>query len=311
MLLLVRLSFKSPLSIGGTNGDDEFGGIIHSDTIFSAIINEWVRMYPEDDVDDIVETRPFELSSAFPYDGGEYYLPTPIGTGSIYIDKLKDQPFLELYDFLDLAEGNVRGISKKELQNPVENMLFRLTAPRVTLDRLTAASNLFETTAWRFKEGSGLYFLLKCNKPNSRSKVEVCLKMLCGSGLGGERSVGYGLFEYEIAEIGKDDVWSSLFQVRKSENKIYCTLSLVCPQKEEAQNAVSYSLMTRKGWIFSRSSNIQMKRRACRMFREGSLFSELITGQIAKVTPGEFTDHVVWRYGLGMMVTMSVKGTLE
>jgi CRISPR-associated protein Csm4 len=301
VLLLVKLTFKSALCIGG---DEEFQGIIHSDTIFSALLNEWVRLYPKDNMDDIAVNPPFTISSAFPYDAGEYYLPTPTGSGPLYMNKLKDQPFLDLYDFLDLAEGRVGGLLKKDLQNPLDDIAFRLTAPRVTLDRLSATSNLFDTTGWRFKDGGGLYFLAIMEKPEIRSKFEFCVRMLGESGLGGERSVGYGVFDCDITGVGRNDDWSKLFDTSNDEKAAYCTLSLVCPSEEEKRNTLSYKLIARRGWIFSRSSNVQLKRRECRMFAEGSLFSKPMPGYVPNVTPDEFTDHQVYRYGLGMMIAM-------
>jgi CRISPR-associated protein Csm4 len=220
------------------------------------------------------------------------------------MNKLNDQPFLELSDFLDLAEGKVSGLMKKELQNPIERMLFKLTAPRVTLDRLSAASNVFSTTGWRFKEGSGLYFLARVKEQSMRIKLELCMRMLGESGLGGERSVGYGCFAYDVTEVGSNDTWSDLFKAKAEEETVYCALSFVSPSEGEEGMALSYRLIERKGWIFSRSSNVQLKRRACSMFAEGSLFGMPVRGSIVDVTPSDFADHRVYRYGLGMMVEM-------
>jgi CRISPR/Cas system CSM-associated protein Csm4 (group 5 of RAMP superfamily) len=48
---------------------------------------------------------------------------------------------------------------------------------------------------------------------------------------------------------------------------------------------------------------MQMKRRECKMFSEGSLFESSIKGCVADVTPSVFRqEHNVYRYGLGMMV---------
>lgn len=308
MLLLVRLKFKSALRIGGgeTTQDDEFQGILHSDTIFSALMNEWVRLFSDNTVDQLVADMPFKLSSAFPYSMNEYYLPTPIGTGKLYMEKLKDVPFLELYDFLDLAEGNYKGLLKKELKNPADEMMFNRTVPRVTIDRMSASTNIFESSGWLFKDGGGLYFLVELKDETFRDKFELCMKLLDHSGLGADRSIGYGLFESEIEGIDTGGAWADLFKTRVGERTAYCALSLIYPSKEEAKEALSYRYLTRRGWIFSRSSTIQMKRRACKMFAEGSLFRTPIKGQIADATPTEFADHKIYRYGLGMMAEVAI-----
>jgi len=306
VLLLVRLKFKSALRIGGgeTTQDDEFQGIVHSDTLFSALMNEWVRLFPDDTVDQLVADLPFKLSSAFPFYMNEYYLPTPIGTGGLYMETLKDVPFLELYDFLDLANGNYKGILKKELKNPVDEMMFSLTVPRLSIDRLTAATNIYESVGWLFKEGGGLYFLVELKDAISKDKFELCVRLLGYSGIGADRSIGYGLFESEIESIDVAGVWTELFGKRDGVKTAHCALSLICPTKEEAKEALSYRLLTRKGWIFSRSSTVQMKRRACKMLTEGSLFKVPINAEIADVTPAEFSDHKIYRYGLGIMVAL-------
>jgi CRISPR-associated protein Csm4 len=309
VLLLVRLKFKSALRIGSgeTTQDDEFQGILHSDTLFSALMNEWVRLFPDGEVDKLVADIPFKLSSAFPYYMNEYYLPTPIGTGKLYMEKLRDAPFLELYDFLDLAQGNDKGILKKELKNPVDEMMFSLTVPRVSIDRMSAATNIFESSGWLFKDGGGLYFLAELKDEAFKDKFELCMRLLGQSGLGADRSIGYGLFESEIESIDTGGAWTDLFRKRHGEKTAYCTLSLIYPSKEEAKEALLYKAFTRRGWIFSRSSTVQMKRRVCKMLAEGSLFRAPIKGQIADVTPSEFqTEHTVYRYGLGMMVHLKI-----
>jgi CRISPR-associated protein Csm4 len=304
VLLLVRLKFKSAFRIGGgeTTQDDEFQGILHSDTLFSALMNEWVRLFPDDEFDKLVADIPFKLSSAFPYYINEYYLPTPIGTGKLYMEKLRDAPFLELYDFLDLANGNDKGILKKELNNPVDDMMFSLTVPRVSIDRISAATNIFESSGWFFKDGGGLYFLVELIDETISDKFALCMRLLGQSGLGADRSIGCGLFESEIENIDAGGPWTDLFGKRDGEKTAHCALSLICPSKEEAKEALSYRLLTRKGWIFSRSSTVQMKRRACKMLAEGSLLRKPINGGVASVTPMDFIDHRVYRYGIGMMV---------
>ena len=40
------------------------------------------------------------------------------------------------------------------------------------------------------------------------------------------------------------------------------------------------------------------------MFSEGSLFAEPVAGGVADVTPDEFKDHRIYRYGIGMFVAL-------
>jgi len=313
--LLIKLRFKRGISIGC--GDlslgEEFTGILHSDTIFSAIANKWVEVdkskpYGNSLKELIVKLNtnfpPFRISSAFPYCGNEYYLPTPYSSDELYMEGLKDVPFLELLDFLELANGNYERLKKKELKNVISEVMVNFTAPRVTIDRITTSTNIYQTPGWLMNEGSGLYFLIDLKDDLLKNKLLLCIGMLGESGIGGDRSIGYGLFDPEIIEIDATPEWSELFQRRDGENVSYYSLSLCCPaDNNEAKEAISYRILSRKGWIFSSSSIKQMKRRECKMFTEGSLFKGPIKGQIANVTPSEFKIHNVYRYGLGMMIS--------
>jgi CRISPR/Cas system CSM-associated protein Csm4 (group 5 of RAMP superfamily) len=48
VLLQVKLRFQSPIVMDLSQGE-EFKGIIHSDTLFSAIFNHWVKFKPFED----------------------------------------------------------------------------------------------------------------------------------------------------------------------------------------------------------------------------------------------------------------------
>lgn len=314
MLLLVKLRFQSPIVTDLSQGE-EFKGIIHSDTLFSAIFNHWVKFKPFENraainkfIDGFNSGPPlFRISSAFPFWENNYYLPTPIGTSELYMTTLENVPFLELDDFIDLAAGNFDKIEKKRLANPLDELLVNLTAPRVTIDRITTSTNIYETTSWFVSKGGGLYLLIDLNDNSFRDVLEVSISLLGEHGLGGDRSTGYGIFVPEIIDISTDQSWLDLFKNRNGESVNYCTLSLCCTpgDSDEAKQAASYQIVTRKGWIISSSSFKQMKRKQCKMFAEGSLFKAPIKGQIVEVTPAEFEpEHDVYRYGLAMTVAL-------
>lgn len=312
MLYLIKLIFKKSLSIGdGNSWDDNLHrGIIHSDMLFSGIINQWVKIQGAFNVDELVlrlnsDSPPFKISSAYPFFGSYFYLPTPIGLTMGYSDISKELPFLELYDFLKLANGEKKHISKIPLKNPLDEFLIGNVSPRVTIDRLSTASNIYETRGWATEKGGGFYFLLELSDEPLRNTIELCVHMLGEAGIGSDRSVGYGTFDMEMDAVGEDSYWSELFQDREKRNKIYYTLSLCHPSDllEEPKNVLSYNLLIRGGWIISNSSMFQMKRKECKMFSEGSIFKTPIKGKVADVTPSGFiSEHKVYRYGLGMMI---------
>ena len=323
MRYLVKLRFKRGVHIGSdmaTPGSESIATMIHSDTIFSAIINQWVRLPNKgsngeniSSIEKLIEgfknsLPPFLLSSAFLFKEEDYYLPAPIGTSQLFFKTLKDVSFLELDDFLYLANGDYEKLQDKIFDNPEDHIMSFFTNPRVTLDRLTNTSNIFSSSGITFKQG-GLYFIVDFSDDTFLFPFFASLELLSYAGFGGDRSVGYGAFTFEKEPIDTHLRWSPIFQ--KKEGPVsYCSLSLCLPHKIEENKALSYKMVPRKGWIYSSSIPIQLKRRECKMFSEGSLFSELIKGQIVDVSPEEFKEkefHPVYRYGLGMMVAIANK----
>lgn len=311
MRFLVKLSFKRAFAISGGDfgGNHLLRGTVHSDTLFSGLANQWVKISAPYSVTDLIsklnsDSPPFQISSAFPYLGTEYYLPIPRGTNQVYMDLSKDVPYLELSDFLKLAHGNRSHLGKIPRKNPVAKFVTGFISPRVTIDRLTSVTNVYQLTGWTISNGGGLYFLVDLKDEILRQTLELCIRMLGEAGIGSNRSVGYGVFHAEISLIRDDSEWSELFLPRENKDIRYYALSLCCPADDnEAQEAISYGIISRSGWILSNSSLMQMRRRECKMFSEGSLFRSPIKGRLADVTPSVFRqEHDVYRYGLGMMV---------
>ncbi len=314
MLLLAKLKFNRAVKIRTADiFEKESVGIIHSDTLFSGIFNEWVRVSNDKSISSLIsdmQQNPpcLTISSAFPYYLDEYYLPTPYGTGTLYAEKLKEIPFLELSDFNNLARGNQERIANKDIINPLPRLINGFISPRVTIDRITKSTNIFEEKGTTIKEGGGLYFLINLKDTTLREKLELCIRLLGESGIGGDRSIGYGHYTAEFKQVDDLTTWTELFETKIADDKYYYTLSLCCPKETEAQHALSYSILSRGGWIFSNSSIKQMKRRKCHMFSEGSLFRQSILGQLLDVTPKDFIEeHKVFRNGLGMMIELAEK----
>lgn len=321
MRYIIKLLFKNGLHIGAdlhSENTESVSLMIHSDTIFSAIANQWVTLPPKIEnkaipqIKKIIEglnsdSQPFLLSSAFPFVGEEYYLPTPVSSEPIFQKELKDIPYLELDDFTDIVQGRFKD---REFKDPVENIVSYFTNPRVTIDRMTASSNIYFSGGTNYNRYGGLYFILDIRDEDIKTPLFASIRLLEDSGIGGDRSVGYGSFSMKKKGIDSDPRWEKLWEENGGDKNVYCSLSLCYPRDpEEAKNALSYQLVPRKGWIFSNSSLVQLKRRECRMFGEGSLFKGFINGKMADVTPREYKEiHNVYRYGLPMLVPYLSRG---
>jgi CRISPR-associated protein Csm4 len=314
---LIKLKFAKGFNFNSgeeTEGED-FRGIIHSDMLFSALVNQMVLMplpvernaFVNQLVNQLNTTPPFKISSAFPFFRMKYYLPVPIGTSGIYRNTLKDIRFIDDDNFGDLAEGRWERIRKNVQRDEVNEILFNFNLPRVTVDRITAATNFYSTSGWTVLDGGGFYFFIELFDDSYADILKTALGLLSENGLGGDRSSGYGRFEHEIITIEKHPVWCNLFHSRNHTQKVYYSLSLCSPADNiEKQSARSYQIIPRRGWLLSNSSLIQMKRRECKMFAEGSLFSTPVNGKVETVTPSEFmAEHPVYRYGLAMTLEIA------
>ncbi len=317
MHFLVKLRFKRALSLGEFSRLDEGLplGTIHSDTLFSALLNQWVKIPGACGIHELVTalnscTPPFLLSSAFPFSSSGYYLPIPRGTSEVYMNCTKGLSYLELNDFIRLANGEKSHLENMGSRDPAADLILPTVTPRVTIDRISSATNLFQLGAWTMAPGSGLYFLLDLKEEALKRSLETSIGMLGDAGIGADRSAGCGGFEGSMEALSDDSAWSDLLRPKEGEGLSYCTLSLCCPSRDketgeykEALQAISYRILSRSGWIGSSSSWVQAKRRECKMFAEGSLFEAAIAGCVADVTPSFFEkEHKVFRYGLGMMI---------
>ena len=311
-MYLIKMQLNHGISFAGENNSAASLGIIHSDTLFSALINQLALVSQEDLASFDFKNPPFRISSAFPYFYDTFYLPKPIGTSSLFMTTLKGYSFLPLSYFLALAQGEVKkNIQHQELADS-RHLFYSYRIPRVSVDRITAVARPYWPNVWYTKEGSGLYFLIDIIDDSFFPRFTALIRLLGESGLGSDRSVGQGQFTPEITTIDETSEWHTLFTSQKDQDSLYYSLSLCWPpDHSQAKTAFYYKLLTRKGWIFSTSTYTQMKRRECKMFAEGSLFHSPITGGIADVTPGHFTDHPVYRYGLGMMVPLKRSGIVD
>jgi len=308
---IVKLKFLSPLHIG----DDEAGigvenvqSIIHSDTIFSAFVNA-ASLMNKDFVDFLLQGN-FRISSAFPYDKGQYYLPRPLYPLPLsfgkYSKEVKNLQFLSKVDFQawirgEVNEGNVEGlISRSQDAEKISEIDIR---PRNTSDRETSNTLIYHCGGAVFQENCGLYFIIETDDEGRNGFQEV-LKTLKKFGLGGERSSGYGKFDFEIiGPVDNEGVWRN---IKTNTGDSFCLLSLWYPAESKKIDVRAYQTVLRKGWIFSTSSVKQMKRKTLRMFKEGSVFKNQPQGIIVDVTPEGFDDHKVYRWGKALSIQMNI-----
>jgi CRISPR-associated protein Csm4 len=177
--------------------------------------------------------------------------------------------------------------------------------PRVTVDRVTSASSVYQAGRVTFAPKSGLWLGLQFYAPDLASTVEAVLRVLGDAGLGGERSSGHGQYELN----GNEEIDLPDAGMR------FTTLSPYWPQPDEVATVLMgdarYTLMAQRGWMGSPDSHA-LRRKMVRMLSEGSVLTtpdKSILGGLADVTPDAlvYPDsgeriHDVYRYGYALPV---------
>ena len=183
--------------------------------------------------------------------------------------------------------------------------------PRVTVDRVSDASNIFHAGRTSFAKECGLWFGVQWLRPQAavedmtyEQALMMLMQMLADSGLGGERTYGYGAFSFAVGDaISLPDP--------KPASPAYL-LSRYHPRPDDLPKALqgAYRLESVAGWLESPDGPGQRRKRL-HLLAEGSLIAwpGAPAGDVVDVRP-EYEDentkklirftHPVWRYGLAL-----------
>jgi CRISPR-associated protein Csm4 len=173
--------------------------------------------------------------------------------------------------------------------------------PRVALDRITSASNLYHVGRLIFAANAGFYFLLEGDEAHAKA-ITLALEVLQDEGIGGERTYGYGRFRWK--QVDSPPTISSPAQANH-----YCLLSLCSPQTDEVHGLLrgkaTYQILKRTGFMQSPVRK-DIHRKTLHLLTEGSLFEQEPRGQVVDVKPeiekGPAIPHRVVRYGKAFAV---------
>ncbi|MCX6252321.1 MAG: type III-A CRISPR-associated RAMP protein Csm4 [Bacteroidetes bacterium] len=291
-LKIYRLRFTSPLHISNIRGDyNSSERIIHSDMIYAAFMQswsiigkpEWISKNPE-----------FSISSMFPFTKLQgksflYFFRKPyefkrdLKTNKeeenpgdakkfkkvLYFDQEYFEKALNGCYSGHVADAKGQYLSKMEFDT---DFISSGIIPRIRWHRneLEDAEPFYMEQLF-FKEGSGLFFMFIGNI-ESQAQVEVALRYLSETGIGTDRSIGYGRFEFETDTIS----------LNTPDTADYCiNLSLFCPDSFETLNQMmdeksSYDFIPRGGWIGE--PNNTYRKKSVYMFNVGSVFKKDVSG---------------------------------
>lgn len=306
---------------------------IHSDTLFSAIVNIASKAFPGD-VNRVLallgygaEEPTLRLSSAFYCleSGGEmlYFLPKPLNSQltiakehkqlkkiqfiskGVWESKLKPDEWLK-------DKGACKIIQKTFVVTNDEFLKFGLQSdsklyskealPKVAIHKETKENSFYYQTNIQINALEAatvhFYFLMEgWEKLNATEKsiMDIVFKMLPKEGIGGERTTGCGIF----SDLIKKD-----FSIQ-SESANLVTLSLVNPKsKDEFAAFQQYDIIRRGGRrlgvALPNTSGSFLKR--INMILEGAVINQKVDGRIQDITPDEYLSgdtFIYLRSGIG------------
>jgi CRISPR-associated protein Csm4 len=341
---VVRFFPSGPWRIGPDSGErDRVESILHSDALYSAVsaamdqlglLEDWLAATFVNAAGPAVRFSscyPFQDEVLFVVPPGNLWPPPPSlkvrWKGARFLplpvveSLLADRP-------LDEEQWRVDGMSRCLVPVRWDQGPFR-TAIRsaAAVDRLSGDVAVHRTACLEFTPGAGMWAVAAFASDEAAARwaepVRAALRLLADSGLGGERSCGWGrsgkvefregvlpdlVFSPRAAEAVQTDG-----ELAPAPATAYWLLSLFTPAETDAVNWVrgSYSLLTRGGRVGSRAAHGALKRLS-RMVAEGAvIFSEAPpTGAALDVAP-EGVPHPVYRAGFALALPIPWREVLR
>ena len=334
---IFKLHFTAPLHISDQH--DDLGNsqkIIQSDTLYAALMSCLAKNgeeLPEDG------ELGFTVSSLFPYfqkdkdSSPVYFLPIPMQSrqadladvtkakmvkkvqwidSNLYSSALSGESLFDGTDsYIPYIQGNY--LTTYELPEDIngsKEFVRSEVSQRVTLMSRTGEEDAkpFYVDKILFRYDAGLYFIAE----GDTSLLEKALHLLSLEGIGTDRNVGYGFFEYTADSLSIDLPKEANHQL---------SLSLLIPESKEQlemllnSECVAYDFVRRGGWITT-YPYMTLRKNAIYGFVPGSVFrkdegeSATVIGKIVDLKPEtvdvEITHHV-WRNGKAIMLPIKLK----
>jgi len=325
----IKLHLCTPLHLGrGLDELDNSGVIYHSDSLKSALFSLGLADFPHwanDNADAFFSG--FHISSCFPFAGQEYFLPKPFLNVRFKFNGVpedrqaktgKKVSFLSIpvfSQFVGIDDGGELIIDQEHITPDGEFICANIkTAGKsfykselqqrvsVPLEGVEDQPRPFYLDRVYFEENCGLYFLADFKgNVQLRNEIFQTLKLLGEQGIGTDRTVGNGLFNFdETKDVQTVDLRST------SKHKVWMSLGLYLPGKEEFGylnlEKSSWVLLKRGGYMGGTSNErfLSLRKKSIFFFGEGSVFNSrvAITGKKVDLKP-EWKEpiHPVWRDG--------------
>lgn len=331
--LLYKLRFPNGIHIGTASGNtlEETMISVYSDTFYSALFNEYMKIYNNDELYKISEAGNFLVSDLLPFKekkdiSTDFYLPKPFI--SIERKEIKkddeekiDRKKVKATNFIPADKlGEYFSFLKNGKNFPVIDDNFGkkqlYTKNKVSLEN--EDTKLYNIEIFKFNEKSGLYFIVKLPEDEKWQEIfQNILDSLALTGIGGKKNSGFGDFtieedpmifdglDFEKIESESDSfINKALFSVEKN----FLILSSYSPKIEEIEKIKEdgnyYQLIKRSGFVNSSSYSEQAeKRKQVYMLSSGSVLSFKPEGKILDLNL--HGKHSIYR--IGKPIVLGVK----
>lgn len=327
--IIYKLHFTTPLHLGDVR--DDYGislKTIASDTMYAALISCLAKLGREiPDNGDLGCT----ISSLFPYyqkdKSSEAVLFFPKPLKQIMPDskkaveerkKVKKVAWLDAQFFSKVLNGSqlfddntIDKLDGEFLTDKEINQKFIVSQvlPRVTISRNGQEDAVpFYMDRIMFKDYSGLYFIAD----GDTSLLDHAMQLLQHEGIGTDRNVGNGYFEYEKSTMKIDLPDSSDYVMALSS---FIPESKIQLQTMLGSDNVAYDFQRRGGWITTPPHNT-LRKNVIHAFTAASVFKMQCNGMVTTGKVGvdlkpeinwdDKLDHPVWRCGRALFVPINV-----
>lgn len=328
--LLYKLRFPNGIHIGTAFGNTLEETMIgtYSDTFFSAIYNEYIKIYDDNELYKISETGDFLVSDLLPFKEKEdrttdFYLPKPfinIERKVIKTETTVDRKKVKAINFIPADKLNEyfsfleKGTKFPEIDdNFGKSQLY--TKNKVSLNG--EDTKLYNIEVFKFNKNSGLYFIVKLPEDDKWQEIfENILESLSLTGIGGKKNSGFGQFisedpmffdgtDFDAIESESDAfINRALF----TKSKKFLLLSSYSPKIEEIKKIKEsdncYQLIKRSGFVNSSLYSEQAeKRKQVYMLSSGSVLNFKPEGKILDLSL--HGNHSIYR--MGKPIVLGVK----
>lgn len=302
------LHFPGPLHIGDVR--DDYGvslKTISSDTMYAALTASLAKL---GDVIPADGDLGCTISSLFPYYQPSkeakpvLFYPRPMHLNfvcedSTHIKKLKkvawlDQSYLEKFITQNSTASNifVEHVHDTYLTaEEYEPFIISQVKARVSVSRIGEDAKPFYMDDIYFTGNSGLFFLAE----GDTTLIDKALSLLSQEGLGTDRNVGHGNFEYTKQSVS--------IHVPASADASMILSAYIPESKATLQQAITnaysaYEFSRRGGWITT-SPHSNLRKNAVYAFAAGSVLGGVVSGagKIVDLAPEGMVKHPIWRCG--------------